>query len=107
MSASNLADPDWYRETRTPLGSDGTVPFVRYVIRKKGVVEVGQLSCGMCHTRVMPNGTAIKGAQGNVPFTAINAFRLRGNTGEPPVELRQLNSFLFATPGCGRIPSIG
>ena len=98
VSASDLVDPDWYRETSTPLGKDGTVPFVRYVIRKKGVVEVGQLSCGMCHTRVMADGTVVKGAQGNMPFSAINAFRLRGRSGEPPVELRRLNRFLFATP---------
>jgi len=98
VSAGDLLDPDWYRETALPLGKDGTVPFVRYVIRKKGVVEVGQLSCGMCHTRVMMDGTVLKGAQGNAPLGAINAFRLRGQTGEPPVDMRQLNRFLFATP---------
>ena len=25
-------------------------------------------SCAMCHTRVMPNGTTLKGAQGNMPI---------------------------------------
>jgi hypothetical protein len=98
VSAADLADPTWLKETAIPVDRNGVVPFVRYFIRTKGVVEVGQLSCGMCHTRVMPDGTVLKGAQGNAPFGAINAFRLRGSTGQPPVELRQLNQFLFATP---------
>ena len=44
------------------------MPFVKYVIRKKGKVEVGMLACGTCHTRVMPDGAVVKGAQGNFPF---------------------------------------
>ena len=98
ISAADLADPEWYRETTTPVDRNGIVPFVRYVIRTKGVVEVGELSCGMCHTRVMPSGTVVKGAQGNIPLGAINAFRLRGSAGAPPLELRQLNQLLFARP---------
>ena len=99
VSAGDLADPAWYRETGTPVARDGTVPFVRYVIRKKGVVEVGQLSCGMCHTRVMADGTVLKGAQGNIAASAPSTRSGSvGVTGEPPAELRQLNRFLFATP---------
>src|SRR4029079_1260813 len=55
VSPTDLADPTWQRETAVPVDRDGIVPYVRYVIRRKGVVEVGQLSCGMCHTRVMPD----------------------------------------------------
>jgi hypothetical protein len=98
ISAADLADPVWYRETTTPVDRNGIVPYVRYVIRTKGVVEVGELSCGMCHTRVMPSGTVVKGAQGNIPLGAINAFTLRGSAEAPPLEVRQLNQFLFARP---------
>jgi len=73
---SNMAthEPEFYRKTGMPLAKDGTHPFQRYVIRKKGVVEVGSVSCAQCHTRVMPGGTVVKGAAGNPPFGAITAF---------------------------------
>jgi hypothetical protein len=68
--------PDWYRSTGAPVLKDGSLPFYRYVIRQKGKVEIGVLSCGMCHTRVMPDGSALKGAQGNFPFDRAIAWDL-------------------------------
>ena len=50
-----------------PVAADGTYPFSRYVIRKKGEIELGGNSCAVCHTRVMPDGSVLKGAQGNLP----------------------------------------
>jgi len=47
-----------------PLMKDGTVPFVAFRIVEKGRVEIGLGSCGSCHTRLMPDGTLLKGAQG-------------------------------------------
>ena len=41
------------------------------MIRKKGVVEVNLDSCNECHTRVLDDGTIVRGAQGNVPFGRI------------------------------------
>ena len=61
----NLA---WYSKAGVPTGRDGIMPFVVYVIRKKGRVEVGAASCGTCHTRLLPDGTILKGAQGNFPY---------------------------------------
>ena len=59
------------------------MPFYRYVITKKGTIEIGVFSCAMCHTRVMPDGSILKGAQGNFPFdralardTATQSFPL-------------------------------
>ena len=43
-------------------------------MKKKGEVEIGVLACGMCHTRVMPDGSVLKGAQGNFPFDRYFAF---------------------------------
>ena len=51
-----------------PLTPDGVMPFMHYVIREKGKVELGSFGCVMCHTRVMPGGIVVKGAQGNMPF---------------------------------------
>jgi Di-haem oxidoreductase, putative peroxidase len=58
----------WYEKSGMPLTPDGILPFMHYVVREKGRVELGSFSCGMCHTRVMPGGKIVKGAQGNLPF---------------------------------------
>ena len=61
--------------SNAPIRPDGTytsfVPFTRYYIRAKGVLEVGINSCAGCHTRVMPDGSLLEGAQG-VPNLATN-----------------------------------
>jgi hypothetical protein len=59
------------------VARDGTIPFQRYVIRKKGVVEVGGSSCANCHTRVMPDGSVVKGAQGNAAVARASALASR------------------------------
>jgi hypothetical protein len=68
LSLSNVRDPKYYAELRPPLSPEGKFPFGSYVIRKQGEVEFGQSSCGMCHTRVLPDGLVVKGAQGNFPL---------------------------------------
>jgi hypothetical protein len=64
---SEIRGMDWFIKNKVPVTSEGVMPFMRWVVREKGKVELGILSCGQCHTRVMPNGTIIKGAQGNFP----------------------------------------
>ena len=76
-TVAEVRDPAWHRRLGVPLAKDGTLPFVRYVIREKGKVELGNNSCAMCHTRVMPDGTIIKGAQGNFPFDLAVAYGYR------------------------------
>jgi hypothetical protein len=43
----------------------GIIPFVVISIRKKGTLEIGTFSCGMCHTKQMPDDQLFDGAQGN------------------------------------------
>lgn len=74
---AEVRDPTWYKKIDAPVAKDGTNPFFRYVIRKKGSVEVGQISCAMCHTRMLPDGSILKGAQGNFPSVKAVAFSLR------------------------------
>lgn len=69
-----LGNPQTYRAAGMPVAKDGTMPFQRYVIRKKGMVEVGDSSCSGCHTRLMPDGSVLKGAQGNNPFDRFEAL---------------------------------
>ena len=61
-----------------PLTLEGTVPFYRYVVREKGKVELGSFSCGTCHTRILPDGTIVKGAQGNFPMGRARPIYRRG-----------------------------
>jgi hypothetical protein len=77
VSMEDVADPAWYAATGVPIASDGSIPWVRYVIRSTGNVEVGNLSCGFCHTRVLRDGSVVKGAQSNFAFDRAIAFRDR------------------------------
>src|SRR5262245_59910503 len=74
---SQVRDPDWYKAIGVPITKDGVMPFSRYVIRKKGVVEVGSGGRIMCHARVMPDGSFLKGAQGNFPVDHVIGYNLR------------------------------
>lgn len=67
----------WFEQTGAPVTPQGVLPFVQYVIRERGKVELGVLSCAMCHTRVMPDGSIVRGAQGNFPFGKAFAYELR------------------------------
>lgn len=76
------AGPQWFPAAGVPVAADGTYPFSRYVIRKKGDVELGGNSCAVCHTRVMPDGTVLKGAQGNFPVERVLSVSLRALAGQ-------------------------
>ena len=77
FKVAGVRDRGWYEHNQSPVTGDGVMPFSRYVIRKKGLVEVGSGSCLMCHARVMPDGALLKGAQGNFPADRIVAYNLR------------------------------
>jgi hypothetical protein len=68
----------FYRSIGRPVPADGIDPFAVSVIREKGKVEVGFDACADCHIRVMPDGSVIKGAQGNHPIDRGIAFVMRG-----------------------------
>jgi hypothetical protein len=92
-SVEDVHDPAWYSQAGVPTTRDGIMPFMVYVIRKKGKVEVGAGSCGTCHTRLMPDGSVVKGAQGNFPFErALFARPL------PPDVLGPILRATFAAP---------
>lgn len=65
------------------VSKEGVMPGFaagHYAIRKKGVVEMGSFSCSSCHTRLMPDGTFLEGAQGNKPDGVVTDFP----PGRPP-----------------------
>ena len=71
---ADVRNPAWYEKLGVPATKEGTLPWFRYVIREKGKVELGTISCALCHTRVLPDGTVVKGAQGNFPFERAAAL---------------------------------
>ncbi|HEY6989681.1 MAG TPA: hypothetical protein VH369_14905 [Bryobacteraceae bacterium] len=63
-----------YQSTGRPVATDGVDPFAAIIIRQRGKIEVGFAGCSDCHTRVMPDGSILKGAQGNNPVNRGIAF---------------------------------
>ncbi|MGH7486234.1 MAG: hypothetical protein ACREMY_11645, partial [bacterium] len=88
-----LRDSEWYRQTGVPVAADGTVPFVRYYVLEKGKVAVGEFSCATCHTRVMPDGGILKGAQGNYPLGHLDAIDHRERAARAKDPVKFLKSF--------------
>jgi len=95
VSLDEAQDPEWYAQVNPPLTRDGVMTLASYVIRKRGQVEVGSFGCFTCHTRVMLDGTVVKGAQGNSPIEEAEANRFRHRL--PPAARHGLMR-IFAVP---------
>jgi hypothetical protein len=96
---TDVRNPKWYEYTGMPLDKNGMVPFYRYVIRKKGTIEVNLDSCAECHTRILPDGTIVKGAQGNVPFGRIWGYRLATDKAvNPKASAKRISWRFFGAP---------
>jgi len=97
---------DWIRagkavfEAPTSFISDGVRSspsrafLSRYVVRRKGHVDQGNLSCANCHVRRMTDGTVIPGAQEYFPASQRGLAVPAGT----PVQLRATIARMFATP---------
>ncbi len=73
----NLRDPEFLSATRMPVTKDGVIPYFRYEVTKRGEIRIGQFGCFTCHTKVLPDGTIVKGAQGDLPQGAMSAWSIR------------------------------
>ena len=91
-----LENPEWWDFVMPPLTEEGALPFVTWSVRKKGKVEFGFNSCATCHTRIMPDGSVVLGAQGNFRFDAAAAFLW--HAGERLEFARQLMHELYGMP---------
>jgi hypothetical protein len=104
VALEDTRNPKWYEKTGAPIAKDGTLPYVRYVIRKQGIVDLGDFACGFCHTRVVDDGSVLKGAQGNFPFEKSKAWGFQASPATPDqllkseAFLRRLDRGLFAAP---------
>ncbi|HMF97906.1 MAG TPA: hypothetical protein VKE96_26580 [Vicinamibacterales bacterium] len=79
----DVRNPEFYLETGAPVTKDGTVAAYQYMVRTKGTVELGVNACAACHSRVMPDGSVLKGAQSNFPVQRAAAYGHRTNAGTP------------------------
>jgi hypothetical protein len=80
-----------------PTTPEGIFPFNRYVITQNGELRLGQAACGNCHTRVMPDGSVIKGAQGNFNLDRVRV-RAATRRNPPPEVVRALEREHFGAP---------
>jgi mono/diheme cytochrome c family protein len=64
-TVEDFHDPAFYKVVRPPVAADGTLPHFRYFIQRKGEVVVALPNCAGCHSRVLPDGKVIAGAQGD------------------------------------------
>src|SRR5215813_5073229 len=99
---SEIRRTDWFDKNRVLTTKDGILPNMTYVIREKGKVELGILSCAHCHSRVMPDRSVIKGAQGNFPDDRAFGYEARveaaAKDGKSKDELlKDLRSFMRRT----------
>ena len=95
FTVSDVRDPAWYEHVKPPLTKSGVMPFASYVIREKGKIELGTFACSMCHTRVLPDGSVIEGAQGNFNIDRANGFGFRRL---PPDVVRNIYRSLAGAP---------
>jgi len=97
MEVSEVRDPSWYENVGARVARDGTLPEVRYVIREKGRIELGTVACAHCHTRVLPDGSVLKGAQSNFPFQQARSQGFRSGRRSLHL-LHELERSLFSAP---------
>jgi hypothetical protein len=102
-TAEDVRNPEWWSKVGWTAATDGTLPIARYVVRQKGAVALETLACANCHTRLMPDGSILKGAQGNYAIGRANNVRLSEAAQGPAAEAtwRQQRIALrgiFATP---------
>jgi hypothetical protein len=105
VRAADVKDPLWHEKTGALAAKDGTLPYFRYIVREKGKVELGTISCAMCHTRVMPDGTVIKGAQGNFPLELAGVQIAKQSF--TPERLRIFERSFFSAPWVEPDPMAG
>jgi Cytochrome c len=78
------SEPPVVAKSRFGVSQDGVLQLNHYYVRRKGVLETGSNACAGCHTRVMPDGGLLEGAQGTPILTptpeAVEAFRNRPDT---------------------------
>jgi hypothetical protein len=90
------------------VAADGTIPGVRWLIDHDRQLKITLAECSGCHTRVLPDGSIVRGAQRNLEWGSLPQFcldaldeirRREGRTGPP-------NEIAYSSYGVPWVPSI-
>lgn len=107
--ARALRNSDWYARSGVPLAKGGVYAFSRWVIRKKGQIEV-VTGCASCHTRVMADQSVINGGPGNAMSGRVEAALASLRPKAPPIAENlqaRFRSRIFGAPWLGgRDPAV-
>lgn len=94
-----LRDREAINKDGLVMTKDGTLPSFRWVVEKSGEVKVAFPECSACHTRVMPDGSIIRGAQGNLDLGGEGVgLMLEGLNQSLGVSLNELEYRSYAVP---------
>jgi hypothetical protein len=77
------------------VAGDGTIPGTRWLVDHDGQLKLTLAECAGCHSRLLPDGTVVRGAQMNlnfgslaqVCFDAATEINRRENRSRPPNEV--------------------
>jgi mono/diheme cytochrome c family protein len=92
-------DPDLVAHEGVTVAADGTIPGVRWLIDHDRQLKITLAECSACHTRILPDGSSVRGAQrnlkwGSLPqfsFAAVDEIRRREGQTRPPHEIAYSN----------------
>jgi hypothetical protein len=74
-------DPEAPGREHALVTGDGEIVALRWVVDRDRKLKITFSECAACHVRVLPDGTAIRGAQGNLRF-GLSVFGLVGGQAE-------------------------
>ena len=91
---------EWWEAVKPTIGAEGSLPGYRFVIRKKGKLEIGTSACSMCHSRIMPDGFITMGTPSQFTYDAALAEDIRrsGKSASMVEQNRQLLRRMSFTP---------
>jgi len=92
-------DPERMAREGVTVAADGTIPGVRWLIDHDGQLKITLAECSGCHTRLLPDGSIVRGAQRNIQwgslpqfsFDALDEIRRREGRTRPPNEIAYEN----------------
>lgn len=98
-------DPALFAKDPPQHSRDGIVPAFRWVIERRGEVQLSLSECASCHTRVLPDGRLLRGApsqlKGAFHVVGILASKFNDLFASPdgkPLPQGEVNYILFGVP---------
>ena len=67
-------DPDLVAHEGVTVAADGTIPGVRWLIDHDRQLKLTLAECSGCHTRILPDGSIVRGAQRNLQWGSLPQF---------------------------------